>query len=126
MTASAMATLRNVNNLSFSESVKWFCRDTASAMRNHAVSAVPAQNCALWVPSAERSAGRAAALPIRWTSLTLSAYSVDTSGGGPAGRNVDPFGMTNVRILPRFGASPGAFAGGVGRHFPTARLPRYG
>src|SRR5262245_65480418 len=100
MIASAMAALRSANNRTFSESVKWFCRDAVSAMRNQPVSAVPAQNRALSVPSADRSAGVAAGLTIRCTPLALFEYSGDTSGGGAGGPGGSTGGRAQIEIQP--------------------------
>src|SRR4051812_2901866 len=80
-----------------------------------------AQNQAKRVWSAVRT--RLAALPIVFVSLNSAAYRALVSDGGPAGRNCDGALMTHGVMYANCGPAPGANAGGVGRHIPTAVPP---
>src|SRR5262245_60141912 len=87
--------------------------------------APPAQKRALWVWSAVRVA--LSDFPMAFTSFTSFAYAALESAGGPTGsRKCELLGILHGVTVAQFGNVAGAFAGGVGRHWPGSVPGVYG
>src|SRR5512141_495092 len=65
-------------------------------------------------------------LPIDFVSLKSAVYWALVRLGGPPGRNCEGDAMAQGVMVAICGATPGARAGGVGRHTPGVVPPRNG
>src|SRR5262249_41659677 len=124
MYASAPARFRSANSRAFSDRVRCWASATVAAIWFQWPGDGSAQNRAISVSSAVRVVLLAA--PSSLISLKAAVYSAVPRSGGAGGRNWSPRVGARGSPPPQCGSRPGAFAGGVGRHWPGSVLPRYG
>src|SRR5262245_48896994 len=124
MYASAPATFRSANSRAFCDRVKCWASDTLAAIWFQWPGDGSAQNLAISVPSMVRVVLLTA--PNSVISLKAAVYAASSRVGGAAGRNWLAPVRAKGATPPQCGNRPGAFAGGVGRHWPGSVLPRYG
>src|SRR5262245_6019130 len=124
MYASAPARFTSANSRAFSDRVKCWASDTVAAIWFQWPGDGSAQNRAIWVPSAVRVVLLTA--PRSLISLKAAVYAASSRVGGAAGRNWLALVRAKGATPPQCGSRPGAFAGGVGRHWPGSVPPTYG
>src|SRR5262249_34621861 len=64
--------------------------------------------------------------PRAWPAVRGAVAAALGGGGGAGGGTWSPRVGAKGATPPQCGNRPGAFAGGVGRHWPGSVLPRYG
>src|SRR5215470_5509125 len=124
MYASAPARFSSANSRASSDRVKCWASATVAAIWFQWPGDGSAQNRAISVPSAVRVVLLTA--PSSLISLKAAVYSALSRAGGAGGRNWLPLVRAKGVTPPQCGSRPGAFAGGVGRHWPASVLPTYG
>src|ERR1039458_522526 len=117
MAASAIPRLTRASNLAVCDIEKWWCAASEVTTGSQWSGGFPAcQNFVKRVWSAVRP--EFVELPMLFTSSKSAVYWSLVMATGPAVRNCEGERMTQGVVVANCGSSPGAMAGGVGRHWP--------